>query len=178
MKNKKKMVVILLFLCIIVVAVVFGSKLFSKKDAENNPTNPSEQVGSADGTTPEGENGESTNPLQPGQPAGAYATRGESGNKINTSGKMQDTKNLKGLELNNVNLETLGSKTVMLADVKNTTKSTIEAKKIKIDLLSEDNKVIKTLEGTIDTVEADQMTQLNIEAEGDFVDVYDYRIYE
>ena len=146
---------------------------------KNDATTPDDQSQSQGGTsTADNDNGENSNPSQSTQPAGDYATRGESGNKINTSGKMQDTKNLKGLELSNVNLETLGNKTIMLADVKNTTNNTVEEKNIKVDLLSEDQKVIKTLEGTIGPVEAGQMTQLNIEVEGDFVDVYDYRIYE
>ena len=163
----KKGLIVLIILCIIIVAVVVGTKMLNKEENKENKNSNVE-------TNIDGNNTSS----QAGQPAGDYATMGESGNKINTSGKLQDTKNLNGLEINNVNLETLSNKTVMLADVKNTTKNKINEKKIKIDLLSEDGKVVKTLEGTIDAVEAEQITQLSLETEGDFVNVYDYRIYE
>lgn len=160
----KKILIILIAILIVIVAIVVGTKMLGKKDENKENENSTTQT--------------TNNPSQAGQPAGDYATTGESGNKINTSGKLQDTKKLNGLEINNVNLETLSNKTVMLADVKNTTKNKIEEKKIKVDLLSADEKVIKTLEGTIDAIEAEGQTQLNLEVEGDFVNVYDYRIYE
>lgn len=160
----KKILIVVIAIIVVVVAIVIGTKMLGKKEESNKDRNSTSQT--------------TNNPSQPGQPAGNYATTGESGNKINTSGKLQDTKKLNGLEINNVNLETLGKKTVMLADVKNTTKNKMEEKKIKVELLSEDGKIIKTLEGTIDAIEAEQMTQLHIEIEGDFVDVYDYNIYE
>lgn len=160
----KKILVIAIAIILVIALVVVGIKMLGKKDEGNKDENTTNQV--------------TNNPSQEGEPAGDYAVKGESGNKINTSGKLQDTKTLNGLEINNVNLETLGNKTIMLADVKNTTKNKIQEKKVKVDLLSEDGKLIKTLEGTIDAVEAEKMTQLNLEAEGDFVNVYDYRIYE
>ncbi len=160
----KKVLIVIVAIVVISALIVVGAKMLEKKDEGNKDGNSTNQV--------------TNNPSQAGEPAGDYAVTGESGNKINTSGKLQDTKTLNGLEINNVNLETLSNKTVMLADVKNTTKNKIEEKKVKVDLLSEDEKVIITLEGTIDALEAEQMTQLNMEAEGDFVNVYDYRIYE
>ncbi len=160
----KKVLIVIVAIVVIIALIVVGAKMLEKKDEGNKDGNSTNQV--------------TNNPSQAGEPAGDYAVTGESGNKINTSGKLQDTKTLNGLEINNVNLETLSNKTVMLADVKNTTKNKIEEKKVKVDLLSEDEKVIITLEGTIDALEAEQMTQLNMEAEGDFVNVYDYRIYE
>ena len=150
MKNKKTKgrIIFILFLCIAIIAIVLIVK--SMNGNKNDATTPDDQSQSQGGTsTADNDNGENSNPSQSTQPAGDYATRGESGNK-----------------------------TIMLADVKNTTNNTVEEKNIKVDLLSEDQKVIKTLEGTIGPVEAGQMTQLNIEVEGDFVDVYDYRIYE
>lgn len=164
----KKVLIVIVAIVVIIALIVGGSKMLGKKDEGNKDGNSITQA------TDGGDN----IPSQAGEPVGDYAVIGESGNKINTSGKLQDTKTLNGLEINNVNLETLSNKTVMLADVKNTTKNKIEEKKVKVDLLSEDEKVIITLEGTIDALEAEQMTQLNMEAEGDFVNVYDYRIYE
>ena len=106
------------------------------------------------------------------------AAKTEYGTHVNTSGEMQTTKNYKGLELNNVNLETLGNRTIMLIDVKNTTKKIINEKTVKVDLLSKDGKKVVTLTGTLDTVEPDKRVQLNLEIEGDYTDVYDYKIYE
>lgn len=102
----------------------------------------------------------------------------DNGVHVNTSGEMQTVKNYKGLELNNVNLETLGSRTVMLADVKNTTKKIVKERTIKVDLLSKEGKTVVTLTGTLETVEPGEIVQLNLEIEGDYTNVYDYKIYE
>ena len=107
-----------------------------------------------------------------------YVAKTEYGTHVNTSGKMQSTKKYKGLELSNVNLETLENRTVMLIDVKNTTKETVNEKTVKVDLLTKDNKTIVTLTGTLQTVEPGKTVQLNLEIEGDYTDVYDYKIYE
>lgn len=163
----KKKVLIFVVILVVIAAIVFG--LLHKNDETINSNNIAKENNI--------EENSNKNAVQR-EEVSEYVAKTEYGTHVNTSGEMQNTKSYKGLELNNVNLETLGNRTIMLIDAKNTTKETINEKTIKVDLLSKEGKEVATLTGTQESVEPDKIVQINLEIEGDYTDVYDYKIYE
>jgi len=102
----------------------------------------------------------------------------EDGSKLNISEEMQKPKKLNNLEITNVQLKETGGITTLLADVTNKGKEIVQEKVIKIEVLNKEGKVITTLTGPIDTVEAGKKVQLNLSVTGDISNAYNFRISE
>ena len=96
--------------------------------------------------------------------------------KLNTSTKMQETKTINGLEINNVQLTSKDNVTTMLATVTNKTSQTAGDFAVKLTMLDKDGKTITEAHGYISKVEPGKSVQLNISKTYDFANAYDYKI--
>ena len=96
--------------------------------------------------------------------------------KLNTSTKLQETKTINGLEINNVQITSKDNVTTMLATVTNKTSQTAGDFAVKLTMLDKDGKPITEAHGYISKVEPGKSVQLNISKTYDFANAYDYTI--
>ena len=96
--------------------------------------------------------------------------------KLNTSTKMQETKTINGLEINDVQLTSKDNVTTMLATVTNKTNQTAGDFAVKLTMQDKDGNTITEAHGYISKIEPGQTTQLNISKTSDFANAYDYTI--
>ena len=96
--------------------------------------------------------------------------------KLNTSTKLQETKTINGLEINNVQLTSKDNVTTMLATVTNKTNQTAGNFAVKLSMLDKDGNTITEAHGYINKLDPGQTTQLNISKTFDFANAHDYTI--
>ena len=98
------------------------------------------------------------------------------GTKLNTSSKLSEVKKVQNLEISNAQLTNKDNKTTFLADVKNVGTDKITMLDVEVVLLDEGGNTIKTLKGLLGTIAPNGAAQLNIEAVGNYTNIYDYKV--
>ena len=106
----------------------------------------------------------------------SYVEEIEEGIKINKSTKLNEVKEVEGLQISNIQLTTEGGMTTLLADVKNNSGAKTEVKQVEITLIREDGSEIAKITGIINELEVGATTQLNISTTSDYVEAYDFLV--
>ena len=106
----------------------------------------------------------------------SYVEEIEEGIKINKSTKLNEVKEIEGLQISNIQLTTEGGMTTLLADVKNNSGAKTEVKQIEITLIREDGSKIAKITGIINELEVGATTQLNISTTSDYIEAYDFLV--
>ena len=148
--NDKKIFITLLAIILVIIIAILIMK-FNKKEPEERQNE--------------------TNTI-----ANSYVEEVEDGIKLNKSTKLNEAKEVEGLQISNIQLTTKDGMTTLLADVKNITDKKTEVKAIEITLLKEDGSEIAKLIGIINEIEAGESTQLNIATTSDYVNAYDFEV--
>ena len=105
-----------------------------------------------------------------------YVQELDDGSKLNVSGELQKTKYLDGLEISNIQLKENGGITTLLADINNKSGADVRNKKIKVEILDKEGKVITTLKELIEKIPSNEKIQLNMAVTADVANAYDFRI--
>ncbi len=106
----------------------------------------------------------------------SYVEEIEDGIKINKSTKLNEAKEVDGLQISNIQLTTEGGMTTLLADVTNNSGAKTPVKQIEITLVREDGSEIAKITGIINELEVGATTQLNISTTSDYVEAYDFLV--
>ena len=106
----------------------------------------------------------------------SYVEEIEEGIKINKSTKLNEVKEVEGLQISNIQLTTEGGMTTLLADVKNNSGAKTEVKQVEITLIREDGSEIAKITGIINELEVGATTQLNISTTSDYIEAYDFLV--
>ena len=165
-KAKKKEIIALISTGLVILVSVIGIIIFAKASR-------SEKHVEVDGSTAVQEQKNQTKEEKPKE---EYTSELSDGSKVNTSKEMQKTKELDGLQITNIQLKEKGGITTLLADIENKTNETIKEKSIEIEVLDKSGKVITTVRGFTDEVEAGGKAQLNMSVTADISNAYDFRI--
>ena len=81
------------------------------------------------------------------------------------------------MEISNIQFTYQEGKSVLLADVKNTSNVRHDSEIVKITIVDENNKIIETLEPLLPAIEAGETKQLNVIISGaDSVNAKDFKI--
>ncbi len=97
----------------------------------------------------------------------------EDGTKLNISKKTKEIKKVDGLEFSDIEITEKDNITVILANVKNTTKETKKDYIVDIKVLDKNNNEITSLSGYIGEVKPNETTAFKTSATFDFADAYD-----
>ncbi len=108
----------------------------------------------------------------------SYVEEIEDGIKINKSTKLNETKEVGGLTISNIQLSKESGMTNLLADVTNKSNSKTGIKTLKITLLDIDGNELTTVTGIVNELEVNASTQLNISMTSDYINAYDFRVVE
>lgn len=119
-----------------------------------------------------------TDTIEQNQTAEEFVQTLDDGTKLNTSTKLNENKNINGLQIGNIQLKREDNKTTLLADVENVTDKTINEKYLDIILIDKEAKILTTIPAITVKLEPGEKTQLNIGTQLDYVNAYDFRIIE
>lgn len=100
----------------------------------------------------------------------------EDGTKLNKSSKFNETKNIDGIEISNIQFTYKDGQTVLLADVTNNSGKAIDMTLVNIKLLDEQENEIITIGGIISPMQVGETTQLNAGMTMDYANAYDVEI--
>lgn len=149
-KNKKILICLIIIVLIIAIStiIVKNNKKEQNKKTEENTVNES------------------------------YVEEIEDGIKINKSTKLNETKEVGGLTISNIQLSKESGMTNLLADVTNKSNSKTGIKTLKITLLDIEGNELTTVTGIVNELEVNASTQLNISMTSDYINAYDFRVVE
>lgn len=100
----------------------------------------------------------------------------DDGSKLNTSTKLNQTKNVNGLEIGNIQLTMTGGETTLLADVRNKTGKDVGVTAIEIILYAKDGSELVTFGGVIGNVKSGESVKLQASTTLDFANAYDFKV--
>lgn len=100
----------------------------------------------------------------------------EDGTKLNKSSKFNETKNIDGIEISNIQFTYKDGQTVLLADVINNSGKAVDMTLLDIKLLDEQGNEIITVGGIISPMQVGETTQLNASMTMDYANAYDVEI--
>lgn len=100
----------------------------------------------------------------------------EDGTKLNKSSKFNETKNIDGIEISNIQFTYKDGQTVLLANVTNNTGKAVDITLLDIKLLDEQGNEIVTVGGIISPMQVGETTQLNASMTMDYANAYDVEI--
>ena len=149
--NKVVFVALLIIIAIIICIIVVLVQKNKKEEADSG----------------EGTKGENTV---------SYVEEVEDGVKINKSTKLNEAKEINGIQISNIQLTTKDGMTTLLADVKNNSESKTKDRTIQITLINEDGSELTTITGILKGLEVGEETQLNIATTSDYVNAYDFKV--
>lgn len=153
-KKEKQMIAILIVVTIIIIAIVYFV-------TRSNKTN----------------NGKNNNQLEDSNKVvEEYVQLLDDGTKLNTSTKLNETKNVNGLSIGNIQLTMNGGETTLLADVTNNTGRDLGITAIDIVLLDKEEKEIVTIGGMIGNVKNSESVKLQAGTTLDFANAYDFKV--
>ena len=152
-KKEKRLILILLVILVIILTIFFLTRRGEKKVNEEN--------NNAAQNTVENEK---------------FVQLLEDGTKLNTSNKLNETKNVDGIEIGNIQFTYKDGQTVLLADVTNNSGKAVDMTLLDIKLLDEEGNEIITVGGIISPMEVGEKTQLNTSMTMDYANAYDFQI--
>ena len=100
----------------------------------------------------------------------------EDGTKLNKSSKFNETKNIDGIEISNIQFTYKDGQTVLLADVINNSGKAVDMTLLEIKLLDEQGNEIITVGGIISPMQVGETSQLNASMTMDYANAYDVEI--
>ena len=100
----------------------------------------------------------------------------EDGTKLNKSSKFNETKNIAGIEISNIQFTYKDGQTVLLADVINNSGKAVDMTLLDIKLLDEQGNEIITVGGIISPMQVGETSQLNASMTMDYANAYDVEI--
>lgn len=100
----------------------------------------------------------------------------EDGTKLNKSSKFNETKNIDGIEISNIQFTYKDGQTVLLADVINNSGKAVDMTLLDIKLLDEQGNEIITVGGIISPMQVGETSQLNASMTMDYANAYDAEI--
>ena len=100
----------------------------------------------------------------------------EDGTKLNKSSKFNETKNIDGIEISNIQFTYKDGQTVLLANATNNTGKAVDITLLDIKLLDEQGNEIVTVGGIISPMQVGETTQLNASMTMDYANAYDVEI--
>ena len=100
----------------------------------------------------------------------------EDGTRLNTSAKLQETKQIEGLEISDLQLTEKENVTLLLGTITNTSDTTQGGYPIEIKVLDKNGNEITTVSAYIGTLEPGKTTQLNTSKTFDYANAYDINI--
>lgn len=152
-KNEK--IIILILLVVLVIAIIIFAVNKNKKEEDNN----------------ENINTETENNVTE-----EFVQVLEDGTKLNTSTKLNETKQVGIYKFENIQLTEKDGQSLILADVTNTSKNETDAKIVDIKLLDKDGKEIVTIGGIISPLKSGETKQFNSSMSLDYANIYDFEI--
>lgn len=152
-KKEKQMLLLLIVVGIILISIIY----FATRPAKE------------EGTTTVGESKENTVVEE-------FVQVLEDGSKLNTSTKLNETKNVNGLQIGNIQLSMVGGETTLFADVKNNTGKDVGVTAIDITLYDKNGEEIVTIGGVIGDVKAGETVKLEASTTLDFANAYDFKV--
>lgn len=152
MKKKKKGISIIWVLVLIIV-VIIAIRLINKKNKNNN------------------ENTSANNSVTE-----KFVQVLNDGTKLNKSNKLSETKNVGDYKISNIQLTMKNNQSVLLADIKNTSKQETGTTLIDIILYDENKNEIATIPGIISPIKPGETTQLNSSITVDYANAYDFEV--
>ena len=150
-RNSSILAILLVIIVIIIAVVVFSNLLKKDTDSKNNEN----------GTNTESE---------------SYVEELGDGIVLNKSRALNETKEIGGFVVSNIQLTTKDGMTTLLADVKNNTGAKTTLKTAEITLLDNNNEELVTVKGIINEMEAGGTSKLNISMTSNYVNAYDFKI--
>lgn len=151
-KRNSSILAILLVIIVIIIAIVVFSNLFKKDNVSKNNEN-------ATNTTSE-----------------SYVEELGDGIVLNKSRALNETKEIGGFVVSNIQLTTKDGMTTLLADVKNNTGAKTTLKTAEITLLDNNNEELVTVKGIINEMEAGGTSKLNISMTSNYINAYDFKV--
>ena len=151
MKKKEKRLILVL-IAILVIVLIIGLFIKKNKNKENeiqNQNNPTDEK---------------------------FVQVLEDGTKLNKSSKFNETKNIDGIEISNIQFTYKDGQTVLLADVINSSGKAVDMTLLDIKLLDEQGNEIITVGGIISPMQVGETTQLNASMTMDYANAYDVEI--
>lgn len=150
MKKNEKIFILGLVIITIIVAIVFIASRSAKKKENNQP--------------------------EENQVTEEYVKVLEDGTKLNTSTKLNETKNVNGLQIGNIQLTNQNEQSVLLAEVTNNSGKDTDVILIDIILLDKNGDEIVTVGGIIAPMKQGEKTQLNTSMTLDYANAYDFKV--
>ena len=151
-RNRSILAIILIVLFIIIAILVFTNILKKDNTIENKTQNETN-------TTTE-----------------SYVEELGDGIVLNKSRALNETKEIGGFVVSNIQLTTKDGMTTLLADVKNNTGAKTTLKTAEITLLDNNNEELVTVKGIINEMEAGGTSKLNISMTSNYVNAYDFKV--
>ena len=149
-KNEKRMILILL--AILLIAIVIFAVTKNKKGNNNDNT--------------EVEN----------KPVEEFVQVLEDGTKLNTSTKLNESRDVSGFRFENIQFTEQNGQSVLLADVTNNTGKATDYTLVDVILLDKTGKEIVKLGGIISPLQTGEKTQFNMSTTLDYANSYDFKI--
>ena len=151
-RNRSILAIILIVLFIIIAILVFTNILKKDNTIENKTQNETN-------TTTE-----------------SYVEELGDGIVLNKSRALNETKEIGGFVVSNIQLTTKDGMTTLLADVKNDTGAKTTLKTAEITLLDNNNEELVTVKGIINEMEAGGTSKLNISMTSNYINAYDFKV--
>lgn len=108
-----------------------------------------------------------------------YVTKLEDNTKINNSEEFNRTKKYKNIEISNIQFTYENGRSVLLADVKNTSNVQHTSEVVKLIMLGENNEILDEINAVIPNMKAGETKKMNTIISGaDSVNARDFRIEE
>lgn len=150
-KKEKKMIGILILVAVVIIAIIW----FVTRPKDNN----------------QGTANQTANTVKE-----EFVQVLDDGTKLNVSSKLNQTKELDGLSIGNIQYTYSNGISTVLADVTNNSGAAIDLTDVKLTLLDKNGNVMAELEGLIAPLEPGASTQLNMGITLDLVNAYDFTI--
>lgn len=100
----------------------------------------------------------------------------DDGTKLNTSKKLQETKIISGLKIQNIQLTNKNSQSVLVADVTNESGKDTDITLLDIIIYDKAGKEIGTIPGIISPMKVGETRQLSAGTTSDYANAYDFKI--
>ncbi len=178
-KNEKKsgsvklgVIILIIVLIIVLVGIIF---ILNKKKIKifNRGENTSEQTNMDDSGENGGVEASDTSLIDMSNTENVEIVQGE---KVNNSNKVTKDRDLNGLKLTNINIQTENSISVFTADVKNDTGSKFNGGAIKLTFINSEGEEYANFEAWIPEIEAGENNNINAGTTMDIVNSSDMKI--
>ena len=161
MKRNEKIVILVLVIIVIALIIV--------QIVRNNSNNSEETTVTTSSSNSETESSDD-------EEDDGYVTTLSDGTKLNTSEKLNEDKEIDGIEITEIQLTESNNQTQLLATLTNTSEEVQGGYVVTINLLDEDGETIAQLSAYIPELEAGESTQLNASSGLDYSNAYNFTI--